>query len=311
MMRGKMALCLMAALAMVVVGCDPGQPSTRPPASAPPSVPPIPGTVVVPLGNRPFHLYVPRSYAKGRPAALIVALHGYSAKASDVVPYFGLAAPAEQRGFLVAVPDGTVDQVGNEFWNATNACCNFYGSGVDDSAYLSQLIGTVKRLYTVDNARVFVMGHSNGGFMTHRMACEHADEITAIAAVSGVLWTDPKLCKPSRPISVLQIHGTADETIAYDGGSNGADRDYPGAEQTVAQWRSLDHCGTAADTTAPRADLDSAVAGAETQFIRYSCAAGIRVELWRLNGSKHVPKLTPAFGAAVVDFFFSSADAAK
>lgn len=307
-MRATLSLFLIVALAAFAGGCGGSQPTSRPPASPPVSAAvSIPGTLVIPLGNRPFHLYVPRSYAKGRPAPLIVAMHGYSSKSSDLMSYFGLSAQAEQRGFLFALPDGTVDQAGNEFWNASDACCNFYQSDVDDSAYLSQLIDTVKRLYTVDSARVFVMGHSNGGFMTHRMACQHADQITAIAAVAGVLWQDPNLCHPSRPVSVLQIHGTDDETIAYGGGTIRGGGEYPGAEETVARWRSMDHCGPTADTKAPRADLDSAVAGAETQFIKYSCAAGTRVQLWRLNGSHHVPKLISAFAAAVVDFFYSSA----
>ncbi|MBO0868143.1 MAG: hypothetical protein J2P15_06220, partial [Micromonosporaceae bacterium] len=257
------------------------------------------------------HLYLPRSYASGRPAPLIVALHGYSSNSAELASYFKLPAQAEQRGFLLALPDGTVDPDGKRYWNATNACCDFHRGGVDDSAYLSQLIDTVKREYTVDSARVFVVGHSNGGFMTHRMACEHAGQITAIASLAGVLWTDPALCHPSRPVSVLQIHGTADETIGFNGGSNGPGRDFPGAEQTVARWRSMDGCGAAADTTAPRLDLDSAVPGAETAVTSYSCAAGTRVQLWRMDGSHHVPTLSSAFAPAVIDFLYASAEASR
>jgi pimeloyl-ACP methyl ester carboxylesterase len=71
------------------------------------------------------------------------------------------------------------------FWNATDACCNLYGATVDDSAYLTDLIKMISTQYTVDPRRVYLVGHSNGAFMSFRMACDHADIITAIAALNG------------------------------------------------------------------------------------------------------------------------------
>src|SRR6185503_2165428 len=124
-------------------------------------------------GDRPVTMHVPPSYQPGTPMPLVVMLHGYSATAEVEELYLGITAQADARGFLYAMPNGTTDPTGEQFWNATDACCNLYGSTVDDSAYLSSVIDQVSAAYSVDKKRVFVVGHSNGGFMAHRMACDH------------------------------------------------------------------------------------------------------------------------------------------
>lgn len=276
--------------------------------TAPGPADPSTGTVTMQLGDRPFRLYVPGSYTSTQPVPLVVGLHGYTSNSAEMESYFELAAQAELRGFLYAMPDGSLDRGGDQFWNATNACCDIFRTGVDDSTYLSQLIETVKRSYAVDATRVYLIGHSNGGYMSHRMACDHADQITAIVSLAGVTWTDPTRCAPSRPVSVLQIHGTKDEVVAYVGGAFDAGTVYPGAEETAARWREMNGCTEVADTTTPAKDLDNQVAGTETAVTVYKdgCGNGTRVELWRMEGSRHVPALSDAFAPAVIDFFYTS-----
>jgi len=242
------------------------------------------GMVSVTLADRPFRLYVPSSYAAGTALPLVVALHGYTSNSSQLNDYFGLSTQAEQRGFLLALPEGKKDSNNNQFWNATDSCCDFGSTNVDDSGYLSNLIDTVKRSRTV--GAVFVVGHSNGGFMAHRLACEHADQITAIASLAGVPWGDPGRCKPSRPVSVLQIHGTNDETIGYTGAMAGTTMVNPGAEETVVRWRTLDGCTDKATVAEHSLDLDKGLVGPETTVTTYKdgCAGGSRVELWRIDG---------------------------
>jgi polyhydroxybutyrate depolymerase len=259
------------------------------------------GYQTVALNDRPFRLYVPASFDPAKSARLVVALHGYGSNSAEMSSYFGLTGQSDQRGFLLALPDGTVDNTGRQFWNATDFCCNFSGSNVDDSGYLSSLINLVTGSYRV--SAVYFIGHSNGAFMSHRMACEHADQITAIATLAGVLWTDPARCRPSRPVNVLQIHGTSDPTIVYAGTGS-----YPSAEATVARWRDMDGCSSVPDPASPALDLDSSVSGAETTVTTYSsgCHGGVRVALWRMAGSSHVPAFTGAFTPDLLDFLFAS-----
>ena len=141
------------------------------------------GTDAGPIGgDRPVNVIVPAGYTPGKAAPLLILLHGYSASGAIEDAYLGVAAEADKRGFLYAHPDGTIDSQNNRFWNASDACCNLdpVPSKVDDSAYLSKLIADISAHYTVDPKRVYFFGHSNGGFMSYRMACEHADKIAAI-----------------------------------------------------------------------------------------------------------------------------------
>jgi polyhydroxybutyrate depolymerase len=267
------------------------------------STPPAEVDVTIDLDGRPFRLHVPTNAADKAP--LVVLLHGYTSSATEQDEYFGLTAESDRRGFLYATPEGTTDQRGEQFWNATAACCDFYNTGVDDSAYLRRLLDAVDAKHPVDPARVYFVGHSNGGFMALRMACDHADRVTAVVSLAGAATADPTQCKPARPVSVLQIHGTSDRTIVYEGGPS--TRPYPSAEDTVALWRGLDSCADRADTTAPPLDLDNQVTGPETTVTAYheGCRDGTRAELWSIKDGSHVPALTPTFATAVADFLLA------
>jgi polyhydroxybutyrate depolymerase len=294
---------LLAALVLPLLtacGSTPGKPAAPSPTVAPGV------TKTVSLEKRPFQLHVPGSYNAATKAPLVVLLHGYQGSAAQQEAYFKLTAESDRRGFLYAMPDGTTDQVGMKFWNATAACCNFYRTSVDDSAYLSRLLDTVKSSYSVDATRVYLVGHSNGAFMAYRMACEHADQITAIVSLAGAMTNDTATCKPKRPVSVLQIHGTEDRTIAFDGGMNGSEP-YPSVAITLASWRRLDGCGEQTDPPADPLDLDRALPGAETTVSSYSsgCRDSSRVALWTIKGSGHNPALSENFARTVVDFLYA------
>jgi len=256
--------------------------------------------VTVDLEGRPFALYVPEGYRPATPTALIVALHGYTGRASDVMDYFGLRAQAAKRNILVATPEGTTDSEGNTFWNASKACCNLLGSTVDDSAYLSSVITTVLASYAVDPDRVYVVGHSNGGFMAHRMACEHADQVAAVASLAGALDSSND-CDPAEAVSVLQIHGDADQIIPFTGGAI-LGNVFTSAAQTVAFWQDANGC-SAHTTTGTRFDADQNVVGDDVTPIEWSgCRDETGVALWRITGGSHVPALTGDFAGALVDW---------
>jgi polyhydroxybutyrate depolymerase len=109
---------------------------------------------------------------------------------------------ADARGVLYAAPDGRLEPGGARFWSATDACCNFVGAPDDDSAYLRGLIDQIDAHpdIAVDRDRIFFAGLSNGGFMSHRMACDHADLVAAIASQAGAAFNDPARCLPASPV---------------------------------------------------------------------------------------------------------------
>jgi polyhydroxybutyrate depolymerase len=157
----------------------------------------------------------PISYDGSAAVPLIISLHGYTSSGVEQEQYFTLQPLAEQRGFLYIHPDGTKDASGNQFWNATDACCDLRALGTDDAAYLLSMIEQVQQKYKVDPKRIYIVGHSNGAFMSYRMACDHADKIAAIVSLAGATFADPDRCKPSQSVSVLQVHGTADNVIPF------------------------------------------------------------------------------------------------
>jgi polyhydroxybutyrate depolymerase len=272
---------------------------------------PASGTGTVEIGGRQVAVHVPDSYDSARPAPLVVALHGYTSNATVLETYLRLTPESQRRGFVYAYPDGTTDDQGEQFWNATDACCAFSNRPPDDSRYLSDLIATIQGSYRIDRARVYLIGHSNGGFMAFRMACDHADQITAIVALNGATWNDPARCRPSEPVSVLAIHSSTDETIAFTGGVIGR-AGYPSAAATVTQWVGYNGCAEAG-RDAPHLDLVTDLPAAETSVRTYvhGCAGGSTVQAWTINGGTHVPRLGPAFAPAVTDFLLSQTEPAR
>jgi polyhydroxybutyrate depolymerase len=141
--------------------------------------PSMPSPLVI---ARPHQTNIPASY-HGQSTPLLIFLHGYGQTGLAGDAYFGLSQASESHGFLLAFPDGTVDADGDHFWNATDNCCDLFHSGVDDVAYLNAVIDDMQRQYNVE--RVYFTGWSNGGFMSHRMACDAAPPSPVCRAPSG------------------------------------------------------------------------------------------------------------------------------
>lgn len=266
-----------------------------------------PGELVV-GGDRPVTVHVPPGLDPKKPAPLVILLHGFSASGLVQELVFQLEPESDKRGFLYAHPDGTPDQDGKRFWNATDACCDFYKTGVDDVAYLSGLVTEIGQHYAVDPKRVYFLGHSNGGFMSHRMACERADMVAAVASLAGAVWKDPSKCNPSAPIGVLQIHGTDDQTVLYAGGDTLNGGVYPGAVETTEIWAQKNGCSST-PTAGEAIDIDQPLGGAETNVSKYEtgCQPGGAAELWTMQGAGHVPGLGPNFAPKVMDWLFAHA----
>lgn len=249
-------------------------------------------------GDRPVEPFVPESY-DGTPMPLVILLHGYSATGVVNDWIFGFAEAYEEQRFILLRPDGERDAAGNRHWNGTDACCAFDADDPpDDVAYISGLIDEARDRYAID--RVAVVGHSNGGFMAHRFACDRADEVDAIASLAGMTYADPADCTPSEPVEVLHMHGVADETVLYEGGTDlgGMPAVYPSAEETVATWASLNGCAAPPAPTGS-ADYSDVDPGEETTV---HTADGCPVVLWEMEGVGHVPGLNRSWRDDVLAF---------
>ena len=263
------------------------------------------GAVQRPLefgGDRPVSLQVPGDFDADRQYPLLLVLHGYSANGFLQQGYFRLGDAADARDLLVLAPDGKTDGSGAQFWNADPSCCDFGGTGVDDVAYLGGLLDDVMATWPVDPARVMVLGHSNGGFMAYRLACDRADIVTAIAGLAGHAASDGVACDPTRAVHVLHVHGTADETVPYESGVFGG-RASPGAVASVAAWAGHNVC-TGAPAAMGTKDLDASLPGAES-MVRATggCSTSGAADLWTIVGGTHIPSLSAAFPDEVMAWF--------
>ncbi len=180
--------------------------------------------------ERDYLLYIPDSYEVGNP--LILNFHGYTSSALAQLVYGDFRSIADTAGFMIACPQGTIDSQGNAHWNV-----GWGTSTVDDVGFTSALIDSLHAEYSFDLDRVYSTGMSNGGFMSYALACELSEEIAAIASVTGTMNIGAfSTCDPQHPMPVMEIHGTNDATVPYNGAFW-----IEGSEDVVAYWAAFNN----------------------------------------------------------------------
>lgn len=204
--------------------------------------------------NRSYILHVPPAYDGTKPLPLVFDIHGYTSFASEQLTRSKWDKMADKEGFVLIAPDGV-----NKSWNAGN-CCG--GNKQDDVTFFRDMVKKSTAELCIDSKRVYVSGHSNGGAMTYRLACEAADIFAAVAPVCGGMFMAVSNCNPSRPIPVMGIRATGDTTVTI--GS---------ADDDVAEWLGNDKCESSPVTT-------SGVCKTYT-----SCSAGTKVADCRPPGN--------------------------
>lgn len=256
---------------------------------------------------RPTEVYVPASFDGKTPLPLFLVLQALSGDAAGTRSWFPLEPLAESKGFLVCYPNGTVDANGWRFWNGPDFL-SFSNPDMDDSGYLRAVIEEIQRRFPVDPKRIYLIGVSSGGAMSHRFACEQADLIAGIASISGRTYYDPNSVRPSQPVHVLQIDGSNDVYLGWTGPDYGLPYvgEAPGAVRTVQNWARLNGSQEPVADAAPSLDLSTTIAGLDSTVLRYThCPPGGAVELWTVNGGNHAPTDSPESRARVVDWLLA------
>jgi polyhydroxybutyrate depolymerase len=244
---------------------DAGPDATRAPASCTGmTAQPVDATWTIAVGSaqRSADVHVPASYDPTAPTAVVLDFHGLGGDAAQEAALTGANTEADAKGFVSVHPQSAT-AVGS--WNAGACCGTASADNIDDMAYVTALLDALEAKLCVDPKRVFSMGMSNGGYMSHRLGCELADRIAAIGPVAGAIALPS--CTPSRPVPVFEIHGNADPVVPYTYG-----------EQSAADWVSLDGCTTMAT---------SFQNGVATCVTHSGCTAGADVAFCTIAGGGH------------------------
>ena len=231
-------------------------------------------------------VYVPTSYQPGQSLPLVFVLHGFTQSAEAIMNVSGFNAVAEANNFIVAYPNG----VGNA-WNTNSGFPG--GSTANDPGYINALADVLITEFGIDSNRVYSCGFSAGGFMSHRLACESTRCFAAIASVSGTMSnTASDACAPQNSTPVMQIHGTSDFVVSY----NGSIFSGVGAEDVIDRWVDLLACPTEAVITL-LPDLDPNDNSTVERRDYSPCDGNAAVVLLKVNGGGHQwPGSTAALG---------------
>jgi len=260
---------------------------------------PVDSPQTISENHRAAEVQGPSDWCANHPLPVVFLLHGYGASAWLQDLLFRLNTRVEEMRFLLVLPDGTVDAVGRRHWNATPACCDFYGADIDDVSYLTGLLDELEERFTIDPDRVYFTGHSNGGFMSYRMACEIPHRIAAIAPLAGSTFENDASCLANEPVSVLHIHPTLDTTIPYAGTLY-----YPSADEATRRWAERNGCDPGAAQDGTPLDLVDGIGGNETRVVDYrtGCDEGFHASLWAIEGAGHVPVVSDSFSSQLLDW---------
>ena len=222
-------------------------------------------------------LHVPTTYDPTRGAMLVINFHGFSSDATQQELLTNMVGAADANDFVVAHPQG----IGNG-WNAGTCCTQLQTTPVDDIQFTRDLLANISASYCIDPKRIYATGMSNGGFMSHRIACELSDVFAAVAPVAGVLGIPPGTCNPTRTVPILDFHGTADPVVPYDGGPTNPDpltQAFTSVQQTMNFWRLKDVCIDAPETTYQHGDATC---------VKYAgCSGAGDVTLCTIDGGGH------------------------
>ena len=229
--------------------------------------------------SRTALLHIPQGADLSKPLPLVIVLHGGGGGAESTIKQTGLNAIADREHFIAVYPNGTSRLFSNRFltWNAGACCAYAQQNKVDDAGFIRALVVQIQHAHAIDTKRIYATGLSNGGMMSYRLACEMSDVLAAISPVSAVQVVDH--CTPTQPVSVIHIHGSADENVPIMGGVGKKalnDDVRPPVADTLKFWTQYDGCGAATSTQS----------GAVHREV-YDCKNGSAVEYLLISGGGH------------------------
>jgi polyhydroxybutyrate depolymerase len=228
--------------------------------------------------QRDYILYIPAIYDGNTDVPLILNFHGFGSNANQQLVYGDFRDIADKEGFLLVHPEGTLLN-GNQHWNVGSFTI---GSTTDDVSFTEALIDELANQYAINLDRVYATGMSNGGYMSFLLACQLSEKIAAVASVTGSMTPETyNACNAQHPTPILQIHGTSDSTVPYNG-----DTWTRSIEDVISYWANYNNCETNPTTTA-LADIDPSDGSTVEHIVYIDGDNGLTTEHMKVIGGGH------------------------
>jgi polyhydroxybutyrate depolymerase len=203
--------------------------------------------------TRQYIYYEPTELNEQLP--LVFVMHGFTGDANDIKNYSKMNDFADQYGFAVCYPRGTVDSGGNRFWNVGYAF--HQNETVNDVGFLTELAVYLQDTHALNPDYTFATGMSNGGEMCYMLACQAYDTFKAVAPVAGmILQVILDECDESPAIPIFEIHGSQDNVTPLSGDPNNNDGwgAYPSIQSTINYFAEKNECTTVVNGLVPNID---------------------------------------------------------
>jgi polyhydroxybutyrate depolymerase len=252
-------------------------------------------------GDRQFQITLPDNYSASNSYPLIIGLAGYQQSSLEFNQIWNFDKYVDSKEFIYVAPDGKFDRFGNQFWNGAG-CCDTGKIHTDDDAYILSIIQKISGQYSIDQNRIYLIGHSNGGFMVNELACRHANLFAGVIDIAGGNYSNLSQCKPTSPINYLEVWGSKDETFS---GNHELGKKIAGAVTLLNFWRKQNGCTNKPIVDPIKYFYDQRVGKPATIKKTYPNCKAV-TEFWEMIGSKHLPSPTPAFTNDLLDFLLNS-----
>jgi polyhydroxybutyrate depolymerase len=248
--------------------------------------------------DRYYYIQLAHPEAEGS-SSVLFNLHGYGSNALEQMYYtnFNNLANTKENNFILIHPQGaplnTVLTSSSSHWNSGGWTI---GSTVDDVDFIDTIIKLVSQKYNLNQDRIYSTGMSNGGFMSYHLACNLSSKIAAVASVTGSMSKETyEDCNPNHPTSILQVHGTIDATVPFEGNSALGMRSI---NDVMNYWKLYDACDTEpVSIITDYFDIEISV-----QHDTYlNCLNDVQVELYKIEGMGHVWAKKERYGISATE----------
>lgn len=194
--------------------------------------------------KRTYIVHYPKKW-DGSAIPLLVALHGRFGSGSTMIKQTKLDLLADAKGFIVVFPDGY-----KRSWADGRGNTPADESQINDIVFIESMVKRLIAEGSVNPKQVFLVGHSNGGFMAQRLAAEKPDlwkGVVSVAAQISVFTLKRKLALKSNPVSVGIIAGTDDPLVPYSGGYVRDGGEILSVEDSIQRWKEWNVCSTSVE----------------------------------------------------------------